>query len=75
MKSLFNLAVASLLFGALFCVHPVVSAQEMEADSTAQNGVAASGSKEQTQDATAKSAKTDKSKKESSSEPEPECNN
>lgn len=76
MKSIFKRAIATLSICALFCIHSIANAEETKTGSTAQSGVAEQNTKE-SQDAAAKAAKTDDSKKKASStgEAEPECNN
>jgi hypothetical protein len=74
MKGIFKRAFVLLSLSALFCIHASANAEETKADSTAQSGVAAQDSK-QSQDAAAKSAKTDDAKKQGSTEDEPECSN
>lgn len=72
MRSLLARAVAVLFFCISFCAHSVANAEEPKPDTTAQSGVAAPITKDQSKN---ESAKPDESPKKPSSDPEPECNN
>jgi hypothetical protein len=73
MNSAYKRAIATACFCALCCAHPLTYAEEAKPDSTAQSGVAAQGTQDQSKDV-AKPAKADEAKKKSG-DAEPECNN